>query len=264
LFTLQVTTIGKKIADLRKASGMTQQQLADKLSVTNKAISKWETGRGLPDTAILPTLASVLGVSIDDIMSASTITCSNTNVNEIDGAVYRNTWRYKKSLAIVSAVILTFIAGIFIFNIMMHGGEYKMLQMLSEPQTTSLAELIIVTIVLIIFPVLMILSGIYLMKKEYNEINYLFGFRTFRALRSIESFSYANKLYGKLISKAGCIFVVITLANLIALYAFFFMGEKRILALIEYSILMTVIVELVAFVAIAIYVQVKLVKQKID
>jgi transcriptional regulator with XRE-family HTH domain len=48
---------------------MSQQQLADELSVTNKAISKWETGNGLPNVTILPTLASVLGVSIDAIIS---------------------------------------------------------------------------------------------------------------------------------------------------------------------------------------------------
>ena len=48
---------------------MTQQQLAERLSVTNKAISKWETGGGLPDIALLPALASALGISVDELIS---------------------------------------------------------------------------------------------------------------------------------------------------------------------------------------------------
>lgn len=47
---------------------MTQQQLADTLGVTNKAVSKWETGQGMPDISILESLSQILGVSIDEII----------------------------------------------------------------------------------------------------------------------------------------------------------------------------------------------------
>jgi len=60
--------IGIRISELRKSRNMTQQQLADELFVTNKTVSKWETGRGLPDIEILPVLASVLGVNVEDII----------------------------------------------------------------------------------------------------------------------------------------------------------------------------------------------------
>lgn len=59
---------GKRIFELRKAHGMTQQQLAEALSVTNKAVSKWETGEGLPDISVLPLLARALNVSIDYLL----------------------------------------------------------------------------------------------------------------------------------------------------------------------------------------------------
>lgn len=59
---------GGRIAALRKARGMTQQQLANRLCLTNKAVSKWETGEGLPDVASLPPLAAALGVSIDELL----------------------------------------------------------------------------------------------------------------------------------------------------------------------------------------------------
>ena len=61
--------VGERISKYRKTNKMTQQQLAEKLSVTNKAISKWETGGGLPDISLLPALSSVLGVSVDELIS---------------------------------------------------------------------------------------------------------------------------------------------------------------------------------------------------
>lgn len=60
--------VGRKIATLRKSKGMTQKQLASTLSLTRKAVSKWETGLGLPDITVLPKLATVLCVSIDYIL----------------------------------------------------------------------------------------------------------------------------------------------------------------------------------------------------
>lgn len=59
---------GKFIANLRKEKQMTQKNLADLLGVTNKAISKWECGDGFPEISILPALAEVLDVSIDELL----------------------------------------------------------------------------------------------------------------------------------------------------------------------------------------------------
>ncbi|MCL2627709.1 MAG: helix-turn-helix domain-containing protein [Oscillospiraceae bacterium] len=71
--------IGNKIAALRKSQGLTQQQLADILSVTNKAVSKWESGGGLPDIRQLPSLACALGVSIDQLISEKQIDSSSAS-----------------------------------------------------------------------------------------------------------------------------------------------------------------------------------------
>lgn len=60
--------IGIFIAACRKEKGMTQQQLADRLGITNKAVSKWETGSGLPDISMLEVLGEVLGVTADEIL----------------------------------------------------------------------------------------------------------------------------------------------------------------------------------------------------
>lgn len=60
--------IGQLIAAKRKETGYTQQQLAELLGVTNKAVSKWETGEGLPDISLFPVLAEVLGLSVDELL----------------------------------------------------------------------------------------------------------------------------------------------------------------------------------------------------
>ena len=62
--------IGNKIAQLRIEQDMTQQQLADILMVSNKTISKWENGGGLPDIVNIPSLAKVLDISIDELLNA--------------------------------------------------------------------------------------------------------------------------------------------------------------------------------------------------
>ena len=55
-------TIGSRIARFRKANGMTQEDLANKVFVTNKAVSKWEKGQSFPDIALFDPLAEALGV----------------------------------------------------------------------------------------------------------------------------------------------------------------------------------------------------------
>ena len=61
-------TLGAMIAELRKQHGMTQLELAEKMGVTDKAVSKWERDLTCPDINSLPNLAQVLGVSVEDLM----------------------------------------------------------------------------------------------------------------------------------------------------------------------------------------------------
>ena len=66
--------IGRFIAELRKEKNMTQQELADKLNVTDRAISHWENGRRLPDISLLKELAAFFNVTIDEIISGKRMT----------------------------------------------------------------------------------------------------------------------------------------------------------------------------------------------
>lgn len=60
--------VGKLIFHLRKEKGLTQKQLADSMNISDRTISKWERGYGCPDVTLLPSLSSVLGVNIENIL----------------------------------------------------------------------------------------------------------------------------------------------------------------------------------------------------
>jgi DNA-binding XRE family transcriptional regulator/desulfoferrodoxin (superoxide reductase-like protein) len=68
---------GALIKKLREAKHLTQEELADKVCVSGKAISKWETGRGFPDIGLLEPLAKALGISVVELLSGTDITNRN-------------------------------------------------------------------------------------------------------------------------------------------------------------------------------------------
>ena len=71
--------IGKFIAQCRKKANFTQMQLAEKLNITDRAISKWETGKSLPDSSIMLELCDVLGIRVNDLLCGEVVIMDNYN-----------------------------------------------------------------------------------------------------------------------------------------------------------------------------------------
>lgn len=69
--------IGKFIAARRKTAGLTQMQLAEKLGITDRAVSKWENGRSLPDASIMLELCEALDISVNDLLCGEVVTVEN-------------------------------------------------------------------------------------------------------------------------------------------------------------------------------------------
>ena len=69
--------IGKFIAERRREMGLTQMQLAEKLNVTDRAVSKWETGRSLPDSSIMLGLCDILQITVNDLLCGEVVTMDN-------------------------------------------------------------------------------------------------------------------------------------------------------------------------------------------
>ena len=73
------TKIGKFIAECRKNKNLTQMQLAEKLNITDRAVSKWENGRALPDASIMLQLCEILGITVNDLLCGELVTMDNYN-----------------------------------------------------------------------------------------------------------------------------------------------------------------------------------------
>ena len=113
--------IGKFIAECRKKANLTQMQLAEKLSITDKAVSKWERGVAMPDTSIMLELCDILSISVNELLSGEKIDMENNNQkNEqllLDMAKElekknKTIWSSMWTIMIISITVL--IAGIFI------------------------------------------------------------------------------------------------------------------------------------------------------
>lgn len=95
--------IGRFIAKTRKSLHLTQRQLADALSISDKTISKWETGKGLPEIALLLPLCHMLNISVNELLSAEKILPADyhkkaeenmANLMEKTGQKTKRQWRF--------------------------------------------------------------------------------------------------------------------------------------------------------------------------
>ena len=73
--------IGKFIAECRKKNQLTQVQLAEKLNITDRAVSKWERGKSMPDSSIMLELCKILKISVNDLLSGEVVTMDAYNEN---------------------------------------------------------------------------------------------------------------------------------------------------------------------------------------
>lgn len=116
--------IARNITKLRKHRGLTQAELAEKLSYSDKSISKWERGEGLPDIYVLTQMSSLFGVTVNDIISENIINEADKVVKEID----MNRHRHVLVTALSSGVVW-FIATLVFFFLKVFMPDTEMLWM---------------------------------------------------------------------------------------------------------------------------------------
>ena len=74
---MDIVKTGRFIAEVRKERGLTQRELADALCISDKTVSKWETGRGLPEVSLMLPLCGVLGINVNDLLTGERVTPSD-------------------------------------------------------------------------------------------------------------------------------------------------------------------------------------------
>ena len=122
---MDLIKIGKYIAGKRKSLGMTQKQLAEKLGMSDKSVSKWERGVCLPDVSVYKELCSILGISLneflagEDIAQENMIQKSETNIIEVirDNINKQKCLKVMKCILLVIAICAVSIIGLTIYRL---------------------------------------------------------------------------------------------------------------------------------------------------
>ena len=129
--------IGKFIAECRKKANLTQMQLAEKLGITDKAVSKWERGVAMPDTSIMLALCDILSISVNELLSGERINMENDSKKTeqllLDMAKElekknKTIWSSMWAIMIISITVL--IAGIFIAAFLIPEGVWQLVTIL--------------------------------------------------------------------------------------------------------------------------------------
>ena len=131
--------IGKFIAECRKQKNLTQMQLAEKLGITDKAISKWERGVSMPDTSIMLELCDILGISVNELLSGEKINMENNNqkneqllLDMAKEAEQKNKIIWTSMWVIMSVCIIALLACLFIAAFWIPEGPWQLVAVLGS------------------------------------------------------------------------------------------------------------------------------------
>ena len=130
--------IGKFIAECRKQKNLTQMQLAEKLSITDKAISKWERGIAMPDTSIMLELCDILGISVNELLSGEKI-CMENNLQKNEQLLLdmakelqqKNKTIWRTMWVIMTVCIVGLLGGLFIIRFCVPEGPWMLVAILA-------------------------------------------------------------------------------------------------------------------------------------
>ena len=130
--------IGRFILERRKSVGLTQMQLAERLNITDRAVSKWECGRAMPDTSIMLELCDILGISVNELLIGEKIIMeNNTQKNEqliLDMAKElekKNKTIWASMWAIMTVSIVGLLAGLFVAAYFVPEGPWQLVTILA-------------------------------------------------------------------------------------------------------------------------------------
>ena len=153
--------IGKFIAERRKVQELTQKQLAEKLSVSDKAVSKWETGRSMPDNSILFDLCKVLDINVNELLSGEKLSDDNYHGKAEENMM--TLMKEKQNGGRINAIVGLIVGILFIFvTAWLCAGN--IIWYLDSP------SLVLITVLMLI---LLFMSG--LTKDFFKGITFFFG-----------------------------------------------------------------------------------------
>ena len=137
--------IGKFIAECRKNKKLTQAELAEKLNITDRAISKWETGKGMPDSSIMLDLCSELEITVNELLSGEAI-----KMDKYNKKAEENLLEMKKQKEEADKRLLTIEIVMGIITIVMYLGLVMLASYVEMPDNARLSIIIPATVLLLL------------------------------------------------------------------------------------------------------------------
>ena len=132
--------IGKFIANCRKKNHLTQMQLAEKLNITDRAISKWENGKGMPDSSIMIDLCNELKISVNELLSGEKMEIEEYNKKAEENLFELNKSNEKKnkiiSFVVIITIVLIIISVIELFFVIIQVKKVQLESTLNQAQNT--------------------------------------------------------------------------------------------------------------------------------
>ena len=120
---MDIEKISNLIKTKRKEKGLTQEELAQKINVTEKAISRWETGRGTPDISLLVPLAEELDISVSELLKGKEDKKEDKNIKEIVN--YIDVSKTKKNKLIIPIATILYTITYIIFMVFKSRIQYR-------------------------------------------------------------------------------------------------------------------------------------------
>lgn len=137
--------IGKFIAACRKENGLTQAVLAEKLGITDRAVSKWETGRSMPDASIMLELCEILKINVNELLAGEHIVMDNyREVAEANMLEFKRKEENSNKALLALEVVLLTVCTIFLV-VAVVAGEYAI-----EDATWRIALIIVASILMVV------------------------------------------------------------------------------------------------------------------
>ncbi len=118
--------IGRFIAELRKEKGLTQKELAERLSISDKTVSKWERGSGLPEVSLMMPLCLELGITVNELLSAKRLSSSEYQNNAEENIVKLIKEKEETKFRLIIETIVVFLTIVAACTIIMITGYVEL------------------------------------------------------------------------------------------------------------------------------------------
>ncbi|MDE6852250.1 MAG: helix-turn-helix domain-containing protein [Lachnospiraceae bacterium] len=203
---------GRFIAEKRKEKGMTQKELAGQLGIGDKAVSKWECGRGMPDNSIMLPLCNLLGINVNELLMGESLSEHDYHESSEDIILTlmeeKESIKKKSKMNLLSCILMVLLTAILFFIIIMPIQVWHSWMYYVDPLTFLMDPILVLVMLLVTGNVKVFFRSFSLIRKEDVERNNLFS-----SLQAVKLAIISFLLGGGLFTLLDTIFILRTMTK---------------------------------------------------